>query len=393
MDNKKRVLVVVGTRPEAVKVAPLILAMDKDPRFECVVCATGQHKEMLYQILDWFGIVPDYKMDVMTHAQPLTKLAGKLLHGLHDIIAEVHPDIVMVQGDTTSAFIASLAAYYNYDIHKQTPIQIAHVEAGLRTGELFAPYPEEGNRVLIGHIADWHFAPTMTAAEALYEENVTKNVFITGNTVIDALMETERLLSEQPRNPLPQIPEGKKIILVTGHRRENYGEGFDNICQALKEISERYPECEIVYPVHLNPYVKEPVTEHLSGLSNIHLIRPMDYPDFVAAMKRSYIILTDSGGVQEEAPSLGKPVLCMRDVTERPEAVSAGVVRMVGTSKEDIVNDVFRLMDDEEFYKQMNQATNPYGDGKACERILNILWGEKGEENTFSFSLDVEKVA
>lgn len=378
-----KALCIVGTRPEAIKMAPVIKALQADDRYECLVCATGQHKEMLYQILDWFQITPDYKMDVMLAGQPLSHLAGKLLSGLHDLIDEINPDLTFVHGDTTTAFIAALASHYAYNKETGREMKVVHVEAGLRTYDKHAPFPEESNRVLIGQLADWHFTPTITSAEALLLENVVKNVYVVGNTVIDALYDTVDLLKHNPREPLAFIPEDEKVILVTAHRRENYGDGFKNICKALKEIATLHPDSHVVYPVHLNPHVKGVVTEMLADISNIHLIPPMDYPDFVAAMLRSHIILTDSGGIQEEAPSLGKPVLVMRDVTERPDAVAAGTVKLVGTNAETIVSATTKLMNDELAYNKMAKAINPYGDGMTAMRIINILAGDSAKENTF----------
>lgn len=380
---KQKVLVAVGTRPEAIKLAPLIRALHKDARFECRVCSTGQHQEMLQQVFDWFDIEADEKMNVMTHGQPLNMMAGRIQSGFQTVLENETPDIVIVHGDTTTAFMCALAAHYSYNIFKHKPIKVAHIEAGLRTYDKYAPFPEESNRRLIGHIADWHFAPTMTNAEALAIENIVDDVFIVGNSVIDALHETTEILKNKPVEPYPFIEDDGRIILVTGHRRENYGTGFDNICRALKEISALYPSDHIVYPVHLNPIVKDKVTEHLQDLENVHLVAPMDYPHFVAAMQQAHIILTDSGGIQEEAPALGKPVLVMREVTERPDAVAMGTVKLVGTNKEKIVGETCLLMDDEEAYKKMSEAKNPYGDGKSVERILNIMAGERGQENAF----------
>jgi UDP-N-acetylglucosamine 2-epimerase (non-hydrolysing) len=378
-----KAMCIVGTRPEAIKMAPVIKKLQQDPRYECIVCATGQHKEMLYQILDWFDIVPDYKMDVMLAGQPLSHLAGKLLSGLHDLIDEVNPEFVFVHGDTTTAFVSALAAHYAYNASESKHMKVVHVEAGLRTYDKHSPFPEESNRVLIGQLADWHFTPTITSAEALLLENITKNVYVVGNTVIDALYDTVDLLKTQPRDPLSFVPEGEKVILVTAHRRESYGEGFKNICTALKELSILYPNTHIVYPVHLNPNVKDVVNEMIKDIPNIHLIPPMDYPDFVAAMLRSHIILTDSGGIQEEAPSLGKPVLVLRDVTERPEAVSAGTVKLVGTDPTKIIDATSALLDDEKEYSKMAKSVNPYGDGQTSGRIVNILAGDPVKENTF----------
>ncbi len=379
----QKALCIVGTRPEAIKMAPVIKKLQADDRYECLVCATGQHKEMLYQVLDWFDIVPDYKMDVMQSGQHLSSLAGKLLSGLHDVIEEVHPDLCFVHGDTTTAFMASLASHHTYSSQKSHYTKIVHVEAGLRTYNKHAPFPEESNRVLIGQLADWHFTPTITSAEALLLENITKNVFVVGNTVIDALFDTIDILKEKPRTPLSFIPDNEKVVLVTAHRRESYGEGFKNICDALKQIATLYPNSHIVYPVHLNPNVKNVVTEIIGDIPNVHLIPPMDYPDFVASMERSHIILTDSGGIQEEAPSLGKPVVVLREVTERPDAVTAGAVKLVGTNTQKIVSTVQDLMDNEISYKTMAKAINPYGDGFTTDRILNIVAGEPVKENTF----------
>ena len=374
--SPQKVVAIVGTRPEAIKMAPVIKRMQADKRFQPIVCATGQHREMLYDLLEWFGIKPDIKMYVMHPGQPVAELASKILSNLQAIFSELRPDSVMVQGDTTSAFIASLAAFYNYDFNRSQPIKIAHIEAGLRTHEKYAPYPEEGNRRLIGHLADWHFAPTLTAAEALMNEGVVNNVFVTGNTVIDALLDTVAIVKKEKRNPLPFLSENQRLILVTGHRRENYGDGFRNICKALKQISKQFPHDAIVYPVHLNPNVRDVVLKELGDVANIHLIPPMNYPDFVAAMLRSYLILTDSGGIQEEAPSLGKPVLVLRDVTERPDAVAAGTVKLVGTDTNTIVREATKLLQDSTAYNAMAQAINPYGDGTASSQILNLMAGE-----------------
>lgn len=368
--------------------APVIRAMQNDDRYNVTVCATGQHQEMLFNILEWFNITCDYTLNVMSHQQPLAHLAGRLLNGLFNVIEDCHPDTVLVQGDTTSAFVGALATYYGFDHFwknrlRTEPLQIAHIEAGLRTYNNYAPYPEELNRRLIGHMAHWNFAPTITAAEALYAENIIDNVFITGNTVIDALYDTVDLLKEKPRDPLPQIGTDERIILVTGHRRENYGEGFHDICMALKELAERFPKDHIVYPVHLNRHVQGPVNELLGEIKNIHLIAPLNYPDFVATMQRAHIILTDSGGVQEEAPSLGKPVLVMRDLTERPDAIIAGTVKIVGTNSNRIVTEASKLLEDDEAWNAMSARINPYGDGMASQRICNLMAGESIEDNAF----------
>jgi len=392
-NNKKRVLVMVGTRPEAIKLAPVINAMKNDPDIDVIVCATGQHTDMMYPILDWFGITRDFTLDVMRHQQALSHLAGRLLSGLHDVIEQVHPDIVMVQGDTTSAFIGSLAAYYSYDHFwknqlRNTPIRIAHVEAGLRTGDNYSPYPEEVNRRLIGHMCHWNFAPTNESADALRREGINDSIYVTGNTVIDALFETRDMLAREPRNPVPRIAADKKIILVTSHRRENYGSGLQEICSAVKTLAQKYAErgIHLVYPVHLNQNVQKPVYELLGGIENVHLIPPQGYPDFVALMARSHLILTDSGGVQEEGPSLGKPVLVMRDNTERPEAITAGTAKLVGPRAEQIIRETGNLLDNEMLYWKMARAANPYGDGKASARIVNILNGqEDSEQNSFYY--------
>ncbi len=381
--EKQKIISVIGTRPDAIKMAPVIRALNSDDRFESIVVNTGQHKDMIKGVLEWFGIEPDYTLDVMKSGQPLSYLAGKVMAGLHDIFVKENPHIVAVHGDTTTGFVAALAAHYCYNFNEKRPIRVAHVEAGLRTDDLYAPYPEEGNRRLIAPLAYWHFAPTETAAEALFDENVTGNVFVTGNTVIDALYDTVDLLKVSPRPQVVEVAEGQRMMLVTGHRRENYGDGFDGICESLKQLAEANADLEIVYPVHMNPVVKEVVESHLSGIKNIHLIEPQDYPDFVSLMERSDIILTDSGGLQEEAPSLGKPVLVMRDVTERPDAVLSGTVKLVGTEVERIVSAVQDLLDNEMSYKKMALATNPYGDGLAAQRIVNILSGGLGKENTF----------
>ncbi len=381
--EKQKIISDIGTRPDAIKMAPVIRALNSDDRFESIVVNTGQHKDMIKGVLEWFGIEPDYTLDVMKSGQPLSYLAGKVMAGLHDIFVKENPHIVAVHGDTTTGFVAALAAHYCYNFNEKRPIRVAHVEAGLRTDDLYAPYPEEGNRRLIAPLAYWHFAPTETAAEALFDENVTGNVFVTGNTVIDALYDTVDLLKVSPRPQVVEVAECQRMMLVTGHRRENYGDGFDGICESLKQLAEANADLEIVYPVHMNPVVKEVVESHLSGIKNIHLIEPQDYPDFVSLMERSDIILTDSGGLQEEAPSLGKPVLVMRDVTERPDAVLSGTVKLVGTEVERIVSAVQDLLDNEMSYKKMALATNPYGDGLAAQRIVNILSGGLGKENTF----------
>lgn len=368
-----KVLTVFGTRPEAIKMAPLVHALAQDGEIDARLCVTAQHREMLDQVLQLFAIVPDYDLNIMRPGQGLTEITSRILEGLKGVFTEFRPDVVLVHGDTTTTFAASLAAFY----HR---IPVGHVEAGLRTGDLYSPWPEEANRTLTGHLATWHFPPTETARQNLLRENLpAARMFVTGNTVIDALFWVrDRVLSdEQLRNGLatryPFLEADKKLILVTGHRRESFGDGFERICSALADIARRHPEAQIVYPVHLNPNVSEPVNRILSDIDNVVLIEPQEYLPFVWLMDRAWLILTDSGGIQEEAPSLGKPVLVMRDTTERPEAVDAGTVRLVGTDTQKIVREVTRLMTDEEAYQSMSRAHNPYGDGLACERIVQAL--------------------
>lgn len=368
-----KVLTVFGTRPEAIKMAPLVHALAQDSEIEARLCVTAQHREMLDQVLQLFAIVPDYDLNIMRPGQGLTEITSRILEGLKAVFAEFKPDVVLVHGDTTTTFAASLAAFY----HR---IPVGHVEAGLRTGDLYSPWPEEANRTLTGRLASWHFTPTETARQNLLREGLPESrLFVTGNTVIDALFWVrDRVLSdEQLRNTLatryPFLEEGKKLILVTGHRRESFGDGFERICSALAEIARRHPEAQIVYPVHLNPNVSEPVNRILSDIDNVVLIEPQEYLPFVWLMDRAWLILTDSGGIQEEAPSLGKPVLVMRETTERPEAVDAGTVRLVGTDIQKIVHETTRLLMDEEAWQSMSRAHNPYGDGLACERIVQAL--------------------
>lgn len=353
--------------------APVVLRLAADDRFEVRLCVTGQHREMLDQVLHLFGLVPDFDLDIMKPGQDLTDITSAVLHGLRPVLDSYRPDVALVHGDTTTTLATSLACYY----HK---VPVGHVEAGLRTGNLYSPWPEEANRKLTGVLADMHFAPTETSANNLRQENVSESeIFVTGNTVIDALMlvvdrlRSDSLLREGLVGQLPTLRADARVILVTGHRRESFGEGFERICIALAETAKRFPEAEIVYPVHLNPNVREPVNRHLSSIANVHLIEPLDYLPFVSLMERSYIILTDSGGIQEEAPSLGKPVLVMRDTTERPEAVDAGTVRLVGTDNEHIVAELSRLMTDPEAYRAMSISHNPYGDGQAADRIADHL--------------------
>lgn len=371
---KKKVLLVFGTRPEAIKMAPLALQLkQQEGSFETKVCVTGQHRQMLDQVLELFSLTPDYDLNLMKPGQTLSDITSGVLKGLEQVFAEWTPDVVLVHGDTATTFAASLAAYY----HK---IAVGHVEAGLRTGDIYSPWPEEANRKLTGALTTYHFAPTQSSYNNLIKENIDpKNITITGNTVIDALLtvkekvETDRAVIAQFEQQFNFLDSTKKLILVTGHRRENFGQGFLNICTALANIAKQYPDVQIVYPVHLNPNVQKPVNELLSGISNIYLIAPQDYLPFVYLMNRSYLILTDSGGIQEEAPSLGKPVLVMRDTTERPEAVEAGTVKLVGTDAALIQQSVVELLENTDLYQTMAAAHNPYGDGTASQQIIRAL--------------------
>ncbi|MDH2299198.1 UDP-N-acetylglucosamine 2-epimerase (non-hydrolyzing) [Cobetia sp. 29-18-1] len=367
-----KVLTVFGTRPEAIKMAPLALQLAEDERFESRVCVTAQHREMLDQVLSLFELEPDYDLNLMKSGQDLNDITCGILQGLKDILADFKPDIVLVHGDTATTFATSLAAYYQQ-------IPVGHVEAGLRTGNLYSPWPEEANRKLTGALAAKHFAPTETSRQNLLKENIDPdNIHVTGNTVIDALFEVVKKLEEGPlgnelRAHFDFLKDDKRLVLVTGHRRESFGEGFENICRALVETAKENPDVQVVYPVHLNPNVREPVNRLLAGIDNITLIEPQDYLPFVYLMNRAHIILTDSGGIQEEAPSLGKPVLVMRNTTERPEAVQAGTVKLVGTSVDVITSELSKLLNQPDLYRAMSYAHNPYGDGKACQRILNAL--------------------
>ena len=370
-----KVLTVFGTRPEAIKMAPLALQLAEDTRFDAKVCVTAQHREMLDQVLGLFELVPDYDLNLMKPGQDLTDITAGILLGLKAVLSEFKPDIVLVHGDTATTFAATLAAYYQQ-------IPVGHVEAGLRTGNLFSPWPEEGNRKLTGAIAAKHFAPTATSKQNLLNEGIAESsIVVTGNTVIDALLEvvskldTNEELAQQLAERFSFLDENKKLILVTGHRRESFGGGFERICQALAHTAEAHPNAQIVYPVHLNPNVQEPVSRLLGNNPNIHLIEPQDYLPFVYLMNRAHIILTDSGGIQEEAPSLGKPVLVMRDTTERPEAVEAGTVKLVGTEVDVITAELDNLLSNHAAYTAMSRAHNPYGDGNACKRIRDALAG------------------
>lgn len=390
-----RLMLVFGTRPEAIKLAPLVVALQNDARFEPIIVNTGQHREMLTPILEWFGITPHHTLSVMEPGQPLARLSAKLLEGLHGIMEAERPETVIVQGDTTTALMGALAAYYGYDYHvrhesgqaQRRMIHVAHIEAGLRTGNRYAPFPEEANRVLIGQLAHWHFAPTQAAANALAAERITSNVFVTGNTVVDALQHTASLLKNGTTPALKGVPEAALAmpsVLITGHRRENYGEGFQHMCHAIAALAKRFPTHSFIYPVHLNQHVQKPVHELLGNIPNVFLVPPQDYPAFVQLMQHATLILTDSGGVQEEGPALGKPVLVMRDVTERPEGIEAGTAKLVGTNETAIVAGVAELLENPAAYQTMAQAINPYGDGLATRRILNLLAGEGAENNIFN---------
>ena len=384
----KKVMLVFGTRPEAIKMAPLVKKFQESTDFQTIVCVTAQHREMLDQVLDIFEIKPDFDLNIMKQGQDLYDVTSRVMLGLRDVLNEANPDIVLVHGDTTTSMAAALAAFY-----KQIPV--AHIEAGLRTNDIYSPWPEEMNRRMTGRIATYHLAPTELSRQNLLKENVdNQNIIITGNTVIDALfwvvnkIKNDKNLAETLKNNIKEngydIDRQKKIVLITGHRRENFGDGFKNICCAIRDLSIKYPNVDFVYPMHLNPNVRKPISEifgidvknktHENQFSNnAFFIEPLDYLNFVFLMEKADIILTDSGGIQEEAPSLGKPVLVMRNNTERPEALDAGTVKLVGTDYNKIVNEVSELLDNENSYKTMSQATNPYGDGLACERIVNFM--------------------
>ena len=373
----KKILLVFGTRPEAIKMAPLVKAFEEqNQEFQTKVCVTAQHREMLDQVLDIFGIVPDFDLNIMKPNQDLYDITSNILQGIKDVFKTYRPDIVFVHGDTTTTFAVSLAAFYE-------KIAVGHVEAGLRTGNIYSPWPEEANRKLTSQLTTYHFAPTHQSQDNLLKENVApEKIIVTGNTVIDALLlmrnrlETDAPFCDRVQKSIKEKgfdPEAADFILVTGHRRENFGQGFIDICTALKTIALDRPHINIVYPVHLNPNVLKPVSELLGNLKNIYLIDPLQYEAFIYLMSLSKLIITDSGGVQEEAPSLGKPVLVMRDTTERPEAVIAGTVKLVGTNVKRIVNETVELLDNKQAYENMAKAHNPYGDGKACTRIINFM--------------------
>ena len=371
---KKKNLIVFGTRPEAIKMAPLVLALQsQQDKFETRVCITAQHREMLDQVLDFFEITPHYDLNVMKPNQNLYSLTADILNGMKPVLEDFQPDYVFVHGDTTTTMASSIAGFYS-------GAKVCHVEAGLRTHNKYAPFPEEINRSVAGRVCDYHFAPTELSRKNLLMENVSdETICITGNTVIDALeYSVQKVTSgdysdEEIAGLQSQIQEGKRLILVTGHRRENHGQGFIDICTALKEIAEKNSDVQILYPVHLNPNVQQPVFDLLSGIDNVTLVDPVSYPAFVWLMNRAYLIITDSGGVQEEAPSLGKPVLVMRNTTERPEAVEVGTVKLVGTDKQKIVDEASKLLNDSGAYETMSLLHNPYGDGKACSRIVEFL--------------------
>lgn len=386
MTNKKTILIVFGTRPEAIKMAPLVKEFQKHKdEVNTIVCVTGQHREMLDQVLDIFDIKPDYDLDIMMKGQDLFDVTTKVMFGMRCVLREVSPDIVFVHGDTTTAMASALSAFY-------CQTDIAHIEAGLRTYNMYSPWPEEMNRTFISRITKWHFAPTEKSRENLLKENVSsENVFVTGNTVIDALhlclekiksnIDTEKRVVDEIRKggyDTERLDGERKLILITGHRRENFGEGFMSICKAIKRLAEEYNNIDFVYPMHLNPNVRKPISEVFGDKkqSNLFFIEPQEYMSFVYLMSKSHLVLTDSGGIQEEAPSIGKPVLVMRDTTERPEALEAGTVKLVGTDENLIVDTVKNLLDKKEYYNEMAKAINPYGDGKACIRIVENIIGK-----------------
>lgn len=381
----KRIMLVFGTRPEAIKMAPLVKELQKNTKdFQTIVCVTGQHREMLDQVLSIFEIKPDYDLNIMKQGQDLYDVTARVLTGMRDVLKEANPDIVLVHGDTTTSTAAALAAFYQQ-------IPVGHVEAGLRTHNIYSPWPEEMNRQLTGRIATYHFAPTPLSKQNLLMENVAEDrITVTGNTVIDALYmvvdkikqdkELDAMLERSLRDAgydVARLKDGKALVLITGHRRENFGDGFISMCRAIKALTEKYPDVDFVYPMHLNPNVRRPIHEvfgeDLSGLKNMFFIEPLEYLSFVYLMEKSTLVLTDSGGIQEEAPGLGKPVLVMRDTTERPEALEAGTVKLVGTDYDRIVSEVSALLDDSAYYDRMSKAVNPYGDGLACKRIVDVL--------------------
>ena len=368
-----KVLTVFGTRPEGIKMAPLVKALANSANIESRVCVTAQHRQMLDQVLELFEITPDYDLNIMKPGQTLSGITSEILTRIEPVLKEFQPDLVLVHGDTSTTFATTLAAYYQR-------IAVGHVEAGLRTGNIYSPWPEEANRKLTGALANLHLAPTELSQKNLLQEGVDQDtIHVTGNTVIDALLwvkkklETNQGLSQSLRDRFPFLRDDARLVLITGHRRENFGDGFERICAAIRSLASDFPGVDFLYPVHLNPNVREPVGRILQGVTNVHLIEPQDYLPFVYLMTRSYILLTDSGGIQEEAPSLGKPVLVLRDPTERPEAVAAGTVKLVGTDGQQIIEAVTTLLTNEIEYNRMSFSHNPYGDGKACERIVNII--------------------
>ena len=381
----KKIMLVFGTRPEAIKMAPLVKEFQKHPdKFHTIVCVTGQHRQMLDQVLDIFDIQPDYDLNIMKQGQDLYDITARVLTGMRDVLNECRPDVVLVHGDTTTSTAAALAAFYQQ-------IPVGHVEAGLRTHNIYSPWPEEMNRQITGRVAEYHFAPTQSSHDNLVAEGVSETkITVTGNTVIDALywvvdkIKTDKTLRlniaallKESGFDTTRLEAGRKMVLITGHRRENFGDGFISMCRAIKTLTEQYPEVDFVYPMHLNPNVRKPIHEvfgeDLTDLNNMFFIEPLEYLSFVYLMEKSTIVLTDSGGIQEEAPGLGKPVLVMRDTTERPEALAAGTVKLVGTDYDKIVNEVVDLLDNPSLYESMSQAVNPYGDGKACARIVATL--------------------
>jgi UDP-N-acetylglucosamine 2-epimerase (non-hydrolysing) len=397
----KRVMLVFGTRPEAIKMCPLVKELQKHPdEFETVVCVTGQHREMLDQVLRIFDVQPDYDLNIMKQGQDLYDVTARVLTGMRDVLKEVQPDVVLVHGDTTTSTAAALAAFYQQ-------IPVGHVEAGLRTYNIYSPWPEEMNRQITGRIATYNFSPTPLSEKHLNEEHVHGQIFVTGNTVIDALhmvvdkLKKDKALADEQAKVLAEagydvtrLDGGKKLVLITGHRRENFGDGFVSMLTAMKHLSEKYPDVDFVYPMHLNPNVRQPIHQVFVGMDalsmgegwgeahNFFFIEPLQYLEFVYLMEKSTLVLTDSGGIQEEAPGLGKPVLVMRNTTERPEALDAGTVKLVGTDHDLIVSEVSRLLDDQAYYDRMSHAVNPYGDGKACSRIVRLLNGEDVERYT-----------
>ncbi len=380
----KKIMLVFGTRPEAIKMCPLVKEFQKHPtEFETIVCVTGQHREMLDQVLKIFEVTPDYDLNIMKQGQDLYDVTARVLVGMRDVLKAVQPDVVLVHGDTTTSMAAAMAAFYQQ-------IPVGHVEAGLRTRNIYSPWPEEMNRQITGRIATFNFSPTPLSQKNLLEEKAQGQIFVTGNTVIDALhtvvdkLKSDKALADEQINVLKtagydvtRLVGGKKLVLITGHRRENFGEGFISMVTAMKDLSEKYPEVDFVYPMHLNPNVRKPIHEvfgeDLTAYKNFFFIEPLQYLEFVYLMEKCYLVLTDSGGIQEEAPGLGKPVLVMRDTTERPEALEAGTVKLVGTNHDLIVSEVTRLIEDPAYYEQMSQAVNPYGDGLACSRIVDAL--------------------